>query len=219
MEPAAALARLAAMRSPIAVLALAALLGACARAGDETSAANAPASPPPAASPAATAPLAPAPQSAPATAADAPALAVEGEGLRLFNPQSGAARPMSFGTPRATVLTALAFRAPPEIGRQEECGAGPLDYAVWRDGLKLYFQADKLTGWALDRRAAGSVGTAAGIGPGSTRAALEDAQTITVMQSSLGTEFTSGGLSGVLDGPGKVAKITDMWAGAGCVMR
>ena len=148
-----------------------------------------------------------------------PALAVEGDGLRLFNPTTGAARPLPFGTPRATLLAALAFRRSPDTGRQEECGPGPLDFAVWPDGLKLYFQAGKMTGWALDRRARESVSTASGIGPGSTRAALEAAQTISVEQSSLGTEFTSGGISGVLDGTGRTAKITDMWAGASCVMR
>lgn len=154
-----------------------------------------------------------------AQVADGPALAVEGEGLRLFNAANGAARPLPFGTPRATLLAALAFRRSPDTGRQEECGPGPLDFAVWPDGLKLYFQAGKMTGWALDRRARESVSTASGIGPGSTRAALEAAQTISVEQSSLGTEFTSGGISGVLDGTGRTAKITDMWAGASCVMR
>ena len=159
-----------------------------------------------------------APPAAP-TMAEAPALAIDGEGLRLFNPANGAARPLPFGTARALVLTALASRGAPELGTQTECGAGPLDFATWRDGLKLYFQQDKFTGWALDRRAARAVTTAAGIGLGSSRAELEAAYAIAVVQSTLGTEFTAGGLAGLLDGPGPRAKITNLWAGTSCNFR
>ena len=167
----------------------------------------------------------PADRSAPPAAPVArPALAVDGEGLRLFNPATGSARPLPFGTAQADVMTALALRGPPGTGRQEECGAGPLDFAAWPDGLKLYFQSSKLVGWALDGRAANpagppALGTAASIGPGSTRAEPEAAHVATVTQSSLGTEFVSGDMAGVLDGRGPQAKITDMWAGAACVMR
>ena len=166
------------------------------------------AAPPPAASP----PAAP-------TMAEAPALAIDGEGLRLFNPANGAARPLPFGTARSIVLTALAGRGVPDLGTQTECGAGPLDFATWRDGLKLYFQAGKFTGWALDRRAARAVTTAAGIGLGSSRAELEAAYAIAVVQSTLGTEFTAGGLAGLLDGPGPRASITNLWAGTSCNFR
>ena len=161
---------------------------------------------------------------APAAAPATPALAVDADGLRLFDRARGAARPLAFDTPQADVLAALAFRGPPATGRQEECGPGPLDFAVWPDGLKLYFQDGRLAGWALDGRAAkpsGSpaLGTVAGIGPGSTRAELEAAHDVEVMQSSLGTEFASGAMAGVLDGRGPSARITDLWAGAACVMR
>lgn len=167
-------------------------------------------------------PLTPTPP-APAPAAATPALAVEGEGLRLFARESGSARPIPFGTPRAEVERALAFRGDPAIGTQGECGAGPLAFAAWPDGLKLYFQSGKFTGWALDQRAAGptgpSLGTAAGIGPGATRAQLTDAVVARFEQTTLGLEFRSGEISGLLNGPGPQAKITDMWAGVNCVFR
>ena len=184
------------------------------------------AAPPPAASP----PAAP-------TMAEAPALAIDGEGLRLFNPANGAARPLPFGTARSIVLTALAGRGVPDLGTQTECGAGPLDFATWRDGLKLYFQADKFTGWAIDRGATRAVTTpravtiprtvtaprtlttVSGIGLGSSRAELDAAYAIAVVQSTLGTEFTAGGLAGLLDGPGPRAKITNLWAGTSCNFR
>lgn len=155
--------------------------------------------------------------SAPVSAA--PVLAVEGEGLRLFNPASGGARPLPFGTAREAIMTALGGRGAAESGTQSECGAGPLDYAAWPDGLKLYFQQGKFGGWALDGRAAGKVTTASGIGPGSSRSELEAAYAVKVAPTTLGTEFTAGALSGLLDGPGPSASVDAMWAGVSCNFR
>ncbi|HMJ92782.1 MAG TPA: hypothetical protein VK472_01650, partial [Allosphingosinicella sp.] len=105
------------------------------------------------------------------------------------------------------------------VRTNSECGGGPLDYAVWADGLTLYFQEDKFAGWALDPRAEGAHATVTGIGPGSTRRDLEAAHEIKVEETSLGTEFSAGELYGVLDGPKPESKITNMWAGASCVFR
>ncbi len=157
-------------------------------------------------------------------AAATPALAVEGEGLRLFDRQSGSARPLAFGLPRDTVISALAFRGEPGIGTNGECGAGPLDTASWPDGLTLYFQGGKFVGWAADRRGndgtdVPAIITAANVGPGSTRAELESAYSAKVFESTLGTEFSAGDLFGVLDGTRPTSRITAMWAGASCNMR
>lgn len=177
--------------------------------------------PVPAAAPSA-ATIAPPATSAP-TAATAspstPALAIEAEGLRLFDRTSGSARPIPFGTSWQQVRTALAFRGPPGTGTNGECGAGPLDYASWPDGLTLYAQGGKFVGWAVDGRGAGAIGTAASIGPGSTRAQLEDAYAASFSQTTLGTEFAAGGIFGLLDGAGAGAKITNMWAGVSCNFR
>ena len=154
-----------------------------------------------------------------AATADAPSLAVEAEGLRLFRGSGGSALPIAFGTPRDQTLRALAFRGPPATGTQQECPSGPLAFVAWPDGLKLYFQNDRFTGWALDPRARGVLATAAGVGPGVTRAAVEEAIVIKVVKSSLGTEFNSGGVYGLLDGANARSRVTDMWAGVGCVFR
>ncbi len=169
-------------------------------------------------------PISPAPVAAEPPAAAVPVLAIDGEGLRLFSPVNGSARPIPFGRPRSATLAALAFRGLPAFARLEECGAGPLDQAAWPDGLRIYFQGGEFVGWALnagskdatDKRA---ITTASGIGPGSSRAELEAAYSAKVVQSSLGTEFSAGDLAGLIDGPGQRARITDMWAGASCNFR
>jgi hypothetical protein len=117
----------------------------------------------------------PTPTPAPPSPAATPGLAIEGEGLRLFDPETGSARPIAFGTPWPQALAALAFRGAPETGRNEECEAGPLDYARWPDSLTLYGQDGKLVGWFADRGGAGTLATAAGVGPGTTRQDLEAA--------------------------------------------
>lgn len=111
-------------------------------------------------------------------------------------------------------------RGPAGRGTNADCGAGPVDYANWADGLSLVFQDDRFVGWGLDGRAAGALATANRVGPGMTRRALTNAfGTIGFTQTSLGTEFAAGGVYGVLDGPGPQAKVTDMWAGVSCAAR
>ena len=160
----------------------------------------------------------PAPPSAAASQAT-PALAIEAEGLRLFDRESGSARAIPFGTGWAQVRAALAFRGPPGTGTNSECGAGPLDYASWPDGLTLYAQGGTFVGWAADGRGTGAIVTAAGIGPGSSRAQLTNAYAASFSQTTLGTEFAAGEVFGIMDGRGAAAKITNMWAGVSCNFR
>ncbi len=157
---------------------------------------------------------------APSAPDTAPHLTVEGEGLRWLLPPNGSARPIPFGAPQSEVLASLEFvlgRA--GKGTNEDCGAGPVQFASWPDGLSLVFQDGRFVGWGLGIRAAHAITTAAGIGPGSTRAELGAAYSAAVTQTSLGSEFSAGDLHGVLDGPSAGAKITDMWAGVSCVAR
>ncbi len=161
------------------------------------------------------APAAPAPPSPAAT----PGLALEGEGLRLFDPATGSARPLAFGIPWPQALAALAFRGAPETGRNEECEAGPLDYARWPDSLTLYGQDGKFAGWFADRGGAGTLATASGVGPGTTRQDLEAAYETEVFESTLGTEFAAGELYGLLDSPHLDSPITALWAGTSCNFR
>lgn len=160
-----------------------------------------------------------APAATPASPAPAaPGLAVDGEGLRLFAPATGSARPIPFGTPWPQAVAALAFLGKPLAGRNEECEAGPLDYARWERSLTLYGQDGKFVGWFADG-GSGTIATAAGVGPGTTRQDLEAAYAVEVFESTLGTEFTAGALSGLLDSPHPDSPVTAFWAGTSCNFR
>lgn len=194
-------------------IALALALSGCSAERDPEPTANAAASEAPA-------PAAPAAAPAPEKK-DSPALAVEAEGLRLFDPESGAATAIAFGIAEAQLIEMMERLRGPAASRgtNGECGAGPMEIATWKDGLSLLFQEGRFVGWSLDERVAGTITTAAGIGPGSTRAELDTAYDATVEQTSLGTEFAAGDLIGTLDGTGANSRITDMWAGISCVFR
>ena len=150
----------------------------------------------------------------------APRLTVDGDGLRWFLQPSGSARPISFGSPQAGVIASMeAVRGVADRGTNQDCGAGPAEYATWSDGLSLVFQKNRFTGWSLSNRAKDTVTTAAGVGPGSTRAELESAYSATVSKTSLGYEFSAGAIHGVLNGGSASARITDVWAGVSCAAR
>lgn len=196
------------------------LLGACSERADEPAAPEVATSAAAGSAPGATVSAQPASGGQP-DSRDAAALAVEGEGLRFFARSTGSATPLAFGLDADQVLGVLERnRGTAARGTNEDCGAGPVQYANWADGLSVVLQNGRFVGWGLDRRAAGAIQTANGIGPGSTRAELDEAfGTVTVSQTSLGAEFAAGEVFGLLDGPGPTAKITDMWAGVSCVAR
>lgn len=212
---------------------LAVLLTGCARE-------SAPADSAPAARPApVSSTSAPAPVRAPATitepapttvAVDAASnaavkLALSGEGLDLVS-ERGSVRHLVFGMPGDTVIDAVSRTyggIAPQRGRNEECGAGPLDMATWQDGLTVMTQHGRFVGWSVSLGTANAdnhgPATMAGIGLGSTRRELEAAYTAEIRKTTLGEEFAAGDLFGVLDGSGPSARITALWGGTSCNFR
>lgn len=160
-----------------------------------------------------------------------PVMSLDGEGLRLVDPDSGATRPLAFGVPlEQLTLVTEKLKGPAEKGRAEECGAGPLAYLRWSDGLTLYALDGLFAGWALDEtegaaakakdgKPAPKLTTISGIGIGSTRTQLLDVYDAKIEQTTLGTEFNAAGLSGILDGTGGKARVTNLWSGVNCVFR
>ena len=142
-------------------------------------------------------------------------LALDSEGLRIVNTVSGASRLVPFGTSRADLVKAVsaAQKAQPLLqGDNLTCRAA---YATWPSGLTAFFSKDRFAGWSA-LHADPTLVTASGIGVGSSRAELEGAYKILVTASTLGSEFTAGGLAGLLDSVRPDAKVTALWAGMTC---
>ncbi len=150
-------------------------------------------------------------------------LALDTQGLRVVNASTGATRAIAFGTKEADVVSILTnLRGKPrDRGVNQECGAGPLGFASWADGLSLRFNKGRFAGWSVDGRSNGAnkLTTINGVGTGSTRTQLNKAYTVKVSQSSLGTEFSAGGLGGLLSGNKPTDRVTSLWSGTTCLFR
>lgn len=155
-------------------------------------------------------------------------LALDGEGLRVFVLPSGSARLVPFGEPRRKVV-ALVIRLrggrDPEMAANRECNA---TVASWPSSqLQLWFTPEpesRFVGWSVGGRAPADstiprLTTPSGIGLGSTRAALESVYVVRVARSSLGVEFSTGGLAGLLASVRGDAPIRNLWAGQVCLAR
>lgn len=154
---------------------------------------------------------APAPAPAPAAA-----IVLEGAGLRI--PSATPPRTLAFGMPAAEaieVLTKALGRPPSERGANEECGGGSMEFAAWEGELTVWLLDDRFAGW--DNK--GKLETLEGVGIGSSRAEVAALPGFEAEQSTLGTEFRAGGLSGILESDAPGAKVTHLWGGATCVFR
>ena len=158
-------------------------------------------------------------------------LVLTSNALQIVNSNTGSTSAIEFGKPfdeLVQLMNKILEDSVASTGINKECGAGPLKMAVWKNGLNLIFREQKsngvweFVGWYISKPKNNTkpLQTMAGIGVGSSRAAMEEAYVIKVNKSSLGYEFsTSAGLYGIFDGPGKNAKITDIWSGTTCIFR
>lgn len=141
---------------------------------------------------------------------------LEGSGLRL--PDAASPRTLGFDTPEAASIEALTKalgRPPTKRGENEECGGGAMQFAEWEGELTAWFLDQRFAGW--DSK--GKLKTLEGIGIGSGRADLATLPGFEVEESTLGVEFRSGGLSGILGSKAADSKVTHLWGGATCVFR
>jgi len=151
-----------------------------------------------------------------AAPAPAPAIVLEGAGLRI--PSATPPRTLAFGMPAAETVEALTKalkRAPTERGANEECGGGGMEFAAWEGEVTVWLLDGRFAGW--DNK--GGLKTLDGVGIGSSRAQVAALPGFEAEESTLGTEFRAGGLSGILDSKAPDAKVTQLWGGATCVFR
>jgi hypothetical protein len=148
-------------------------------------------------------------------------IALDGDGLMLIDAVTGSTRALSFGTPATSALAAATavLGAPRSRDTNHDCGAGALDFVSFEEGLLLNVQDERFVGWTVRPGSGRTFQTMAGISLGSSRAELESAYTATVQRTTLGTEFSAGGLHGVLASSAASAPITDLWAGTNCIAR
>lgn len=148
----------------------------------------------------------------------APALNIAPDGVSLVT-ESGSARHATFGMARdaAVAMVSAALGKPTDTGRNDECGQGPMDTADFKGGLTLFFQEGKFVGWDLDRDS--TLKTAAGIGMGSTLQEVRAAMTVSTEESTLGHEFTSGDMGGLVSAMTRAGKVEALWAGSTCQFR
>lgn len=154
--------------------------------------------------------------------------ALDAEGLRLVDPQSGSTRLLPFGTAREEAEAAFGSATSEEAERTQnaECGAGPMEFTSYGP-FQLNFQDGELVGWSAGAGAtAGSYATMDGIGIGSLRAEVEDRRSVTMLEdSTLGEEFLlapsreEAGIAGTFSAPGPNGQVEALWAGVACNFR
>jgi hypothetical protein len=159
-----------------------------------------------------------APAAANADPAERIPLALSGDGLQLVDPNSGRTRMIAFGTPRTETL-ALVRSALGDPSATNRCDVAPLTGAQFGERMAIYFENDRFAGWSANPRGGRDFSSMSGVRIGSTRAEMEDSLVAEISQTSLGTEFDAGGLSGVLSGRGSDARIEGLWAGMACIAR
>lgn len=166
------------------------------------------------------APAAPAPASAPYAPSEA---LLAPDSVTFPNPSGrGTGMTLAFGRPQADVISDLTlFRgAAPTLSDNSECGAGPMSFADWGDGLRLNFQEGALVGWSAGEGTPRGFTTLTGIGVGSTVGQLRAAHPgIDLQTNSLGPEFAADDVYGLATGTGPNATVTHLWAGVSCNFR
>ena len=147
-----------------------------------------------------------------------PTVVLQGDGLGLVS-GSGSNRMQLFGEADPAVLQAALARSlgPGTPSAQPDCGASVT--TVSYGGLQILLEDGRFAGWSLTGPGP-RVTTGVGLGPGSTLAELRaDLTPLEVTETTLGTEWTAGSLSGLLDGSTDDSRVTSVWAGRVCLHR
>jgi len=152
---------------------------------------------------------------------DGPRVLLTGTGLMGDGTDASEIR---FGASRSDTMAAVSrtLGQARSTNNVEDCGgSGSAQQADW-GAVVLFFQDDKLVGWEQrDASETPWIGTPGGATVGMRRPQLSDALggAVSVEQSSLGSEFSGGGVSGLLASDRADAQVDRLWAGSNCAMR
>lgn len=142
-------------------------------------------------------------------------------GLAVVHPATGDALVLGFdeaGEAEVRKSATKVWGTPERSGHMEECGAGPVDYAYFDNGLMLYFQDDLFIGWFLEEQA--TITTRDGLGSGSTLAEISEfLPDVEIIETTLGIEFWGEDLFGVVDGERPDDRVAALWSGIVCLFR
>lgn len=164
------------------------------------------------------------PPQAPSAEAATPApaqswlLNLDGEGLRIFDSNTGASRLIAFGNDSTQSLETLSRVLGEPVPTQVENEECQVTFARWSNGLTAWSDGKRFVGWSVAPQSA-TLATAAGVKLGSSRKDLQSAYQAKIFESSLGTEFSAGGLAGLLDSARADARVVNFWAGQTCIAR
>ena len=157
-------------------------------------------------------------------------IALSANAIQIVNQTSGSTKAIAFGLTLEKLVEIVenVLKSKSTINMNSECGAGPLKFATWDNGLTLLFQEKKkdewlFAGWAANKPKNNQtkLTTMANVGIGTTRKETESAYVITVSKTSLGYEFSTKtkDLFGIFDGLNENSKITNLWSGVSCNFR
>ena len=150
-------------------------------------------------------------------------LALSGDGLLVIDEQSGKTQTIPFDTNIATSIAAVssALGEPTETTQNSECGAGPMSFITWSNGLTMNAIQERFVGWTVrPNTESANLTTVDGVGLGKTLTDLEANYSVEVIESTLGTEFNaSDSLFGLLSANEPNGVITNLWSGIACNFR
>lgn len=100
----------------------------------------------------------------------------------------------------------------------QECGAGPLDFADFENGLRIYFQDGVLVGWTTTFGEGPSLRNGFGIGSRVSEVA-DFAGPVEIEETTLGYEFWGDALYGFAAELSLDAQVEFYWSGLNCLFR
>ncbi|MGK7891443.1 MAG: hypothetical protein AB4042_19105 [Leptolyngbyaceae cyanobacterium] len=158
------------------------------------------------------------------------ALALATDGLQVITLQTGSIRTIPFeaeGDRTLQVVTQILGK-PTETVESPECPAGPMTVTTWSNGLAINTTNQTFIGWTIRPQSQSQsqsqandqdLTTVSGVGLGTTVGDLKAAYSVDIFESSLGTEFNVGTLSGIVSADQPDGVITNLWAGVNCIFR